>query len=348
VKACWEGRGTLLERGGLGAVSLFYRAGLEIHRGLYRWGVREALRLPVPVISVGNITVGGAGKTPMVAWLARGLRDRGFKVAIVSRGYGRKASRGALLVSRGEGPLVSPIEGGDEPVMLAKKLPGVAVVVAHRKAHGARWAVDELGAQLILVDDGFQHWSLARDLDLVLVDGGMGFGNGRLFPAGPLREPLGALKRAHILVLTKESNPALSRFLSREAPQADLFEAPLEAVDLWSPQRGEVRALEPLHGLTLGAFAGIAQPSSFFALLERGGGRLVERVVFPDHLFYGDREVERLSAVAERVDMMITTEKDWVKLEGMDLPFSLWVLRVALSPPGELLDRVLERLGLEA
>ncbi len=344
VMANWEGRGTLLEGLVLKGISHLYRGGLEVYRSLYSLGLKSPLRLPVPVVSVGNITLGGTGKTPMVAWLARELKARGFKVVVVSRGYGGRSSREVLLVSRGNGPLVSVEEGGDEPVMLARKLEGVPVVVAWEKARGAKWAVEHLGAQMILLDDGFQHWALARDLDMVLVNGERGLGNGLLFPAGPLREPLEALARAHILVITKEENPALLKRLVGEAPMADIYQAPWRVLDLRSPTTGETMSLESLKGVRVGAFAGIAYPSSFFDLLRGLGGSLVETEAFPDHHFYGDADVKRLADMASRVDIMITTEKDGERLGNVPFPF--WVLRVALEPPIELVDRVLERLGL--
>ena len=347
VQVCWEGGGTPLERGILRLASLFYALGLEARKETYRLGLKEASRLPAPVVSVGNITLGGTGKTPMVAWLAEGFRDRGLKVAIESRGYGRKDEGRTLVVSRGRGPLVSPRQGGDEPLMLAKKLSGVMVVVAARRVEGARLAVEELGAELVLLDDGFQHWALNRDLDLVLVSGEEGLGNGRLFPAGPLREPLRALKRAHFLVVTKRENPSLRRLLASEAPQAEIFEAPMEGEKLWSPLGGELLPLGKLKGAKVGAFAGIADPCSFFALLEGYGAEVVEKVTFPDHHFYRHGDLEVLRGLIPRVDLVVTTEKDWVRLEGLDLGFSPWVLKVVIRPSPRLLDRVLERLGME-
>ncbi len=331
-------------RGVLRGASLFYLLGLETHRGLYRLAVKKVTRLPVPVISVGNITLGGTGKTPMVAWLARELGDRGLRVVVVSRGYGGNFSGDVLLVSRGDGPMVSPEECGDEPVMLAWKLKEVPVVAARKKALGARWAVENLGAQMVLIDDGFQHWALTRDLDMVLVDGEVGLGNGLLFPAGPLREPVEALARAHILVVTKRRNPSLRALLARKAPGADVYEVPWKAWDLWSPVTGETMSVVSLEGLRVGAFAGIAQPSSFFSLLRELGAGALEEMAFPDHHFYHGADLERLEDLASRVDIMVTTEKDGVRLEKA--PFSFWVLRMALEPPRELMDRVLERLGL--
>lgn len=347
MQVCWEGGGTPLERGVLRLASLFYGLGLGARRYIYRMGLRESVRLSAPVLSVGNITLGGTGKTPMVAWLAETLVRRGLRVAVVSRGYGRKEESKVLVVSRGDGALVSSQEGGDEPVMLAEALPGVSVVVAARRAEGARLAIQELGAEIVILDDGFQHWALARDLDVVLVDGEGGFGNGLLFPAGPLREPLEALKRAHILVITKKENPSLHERLVELAPQAPIFTASLEVRGLWSSTEDALLPLETLEGAEVAAFAALARPNSFFALLqERLGARVVEKRAFPDHYIYGEGDLETFRSMAQMADWVVTTEKDWVRLKDKELGFALLVLKVALRPPLELVELVFERLGL--
>jgi len=346
LKDCWKGRGHFWERGALRLAAGFYGAGVRARRVIYSLGLKRSYRVPVPVVSVGNITLGGSGKTPMVEWLVKSLQELDIPVAVVSRGYKRRHEERTLVVSQWGETLVSADEGGDEPVMLAKALPMASVVVAAHRVEGAWVAMKELGAQLIVLDDGFQHWALARDLDIVVVDGEEGFGNRRLFPAGFLREPLISLARAHILVLTKRDNPALRKVIGDVAPNVPLFVAPLELRRVYAPKDGVELTLDDMRNLDAGAFAGIASPESFFNLLKGLGVNLKEVKVYQDHHFYSRRDLKDLALVARRRGVLFTTEKDWIRLEGADLEFSPFVVKVALNPPYELSKMIRERLVL--
>ena len=345
-KDCWAGGGSFGERGALRLASGFYGTGVKTRGAMYSLGLKRRHRVPVPVVSLGNITLGGSGKTPMVEWLVRSLQELDIPVAIVSRGYRRNNEDKTLVVSRWGETLVSVKEGGDEPIMLAKALHRASVVVAARRGEGAWVAVRELGARLIVLDDGFQHWALARDLDIVVVDGEEGFGNSRLFPAGPLREPLGSLARAHILVLTKRDNPVLGKVIRDVAPNVPLFSAPMEIKRIYAPKDGIELTVDDMENLDAAAFAGIACPESFFKLLKRLGVKLMEVKTYPDHHFYSHNDLKDLGFMALRRGVLFTTEKDWIRLEAMDLDFSPFVVKIALNPPQDLFEMVRERLAL--
>ena len=185
----------------LSPLSRLYGKALELRAGWYASGRIVSHALPRPSISVGNLTFGGTGKTPLVEFLARRLRFEGWRPAILSRGYGR-ASRGVVVVSAGEGPLVTAERGGDEPVALARATSGIIVVVGERRVEAARRAAD-LGADLFVLDDGFQHLAVARDVNLLLFDARDPFGGGSTPPRGRLREPLDAMRRADAILFTR-------------------------------------------------------------------------------------------------------------------------------------------------
>ena len=281
-------------------------------------------RLPVPVVSVGNLSVGGTGKSPMVALVARALADGGARPAIVSRGYGGAYDGAARVVSDGRGIIESALEVGDEPVMLARWLDGVPVIVSHRRGDGGRLAVGSLRAGCVVLDDGFQHRSLARALDLLLLDGAEPFGNLRLLPAGPLREPVSAMRRAGAIVITRSerSNPAalgeIARQAARFCPAAPIFHARSRPAALVDLHRGEPLPLETLRGRRVVCFAGIARPERFFQDVEATGAVLTKTVPFGDHHRFSAADLSSLAADAAAADLILTTEKDGARLAGTD------------------------------
>jgi tetraacyldisaccharide 4'-kinase len=260
--------------------------------GAARRALATQYRAAVPVICVGNLVVGGAGKTPIVDSLARLLRARGRRPAILSRGYGGRTA-GPIQVdpARHDAPAV-----GDEPLLLARTAP---VWVARDRAAGARAAIDA-GADCLVMDDGFQNPGLAKDLSLLAVDGAYGFGNGRVLPAGPLREPAAnGLSRADAVVLLGEDRTVLEPGLPKPLLRAIL--TPLNGADF--------------AGAPVIAFAGIGRPAKFFAALEGAGARLLGRHAFPDHHPYAEAELRRLADAAAAHDArLVTTEKDWMRL----------------------------------
>ncbi len=300
-------------------LSALYARILEARARRYASGRTPSHDLGLPVVSVGNLTLGGSGKTPFVEFLARRFRFEGLRPAILSRGYGR-SSRGVVVVSRGEGPLVTPEEGGDEPVELSRRLPGVVVVVARRRADAAR-AAREIGADLFVLDDGYQHLAVRRDADLLLLDAADPFGGGRFPPRGRLREPLSALGRADAVVFTRAAaglpTEASLRTLARWNPRAPVFTARIRAAGLRDLEGAPVDA-GALADRRLLAVCGVARPSTFAASLAELDLSAQETLAFRDHHRYTDRDLERIRRAALRTDsaFLVTTEKDAVKLAG--------------------------------
>jgi tetraacyldisaccharide 4'-kinase len=310
-----------------------YGSLLEARAHLYATGRIPSRRLPHPTISVGNIAFGGTGKTPLVEWLARRLRFEGRRPAILSRGYGRR-SRGVVVVSEGDGPLVDADRGGDEPVELARRLPGVLIVVAGRRTEAAREA-GRLGADLFLLDDGYQHLSVRRDVNLLLLDARDPFAGGGFPPRGRLREPLSALARADAFVFTRieraEPPAAARRALAAARPDAPVFTARIRSAGV-RDENGSPVAMSALGSRRLLGVCGIAGPAGFAASLAELELMPEETLVFRDHQRYGTRELERIQRAAEASgsSWVVTTEKDAVKLWGR-LPIPVVAVRLAVE-----------------
>jgi tetraacyldisaccharide 4'-kinase len=334
----------------LSPAALLYGRLVAAKRALYRRGVLEARRAPLPVLCVGNLSLGGTGKTPMVEYVSRLLMQQGLRVAIVSRGYRRETpARQLVVVSDGRQILASAREGGDEPQLLARTLPGVAVVVCSSRYRGALYLAERKMCDVVVLDDGFQHWQLARQGDIVLVDATVELSRMRLFPAGTLREPPSALGRARAVVHTKV-DAALSHYeanraeVSRLAPEVAQFAARfvLDTLSAAGPGQGEPPTLEQLRGARVMAFAGVAHPELFFEQLRALGLEVVGRP-YPDHAAYSVAQLRAIGQEAkdQGCPMVLTTAKDAVKLCASELDGSLgwWVLtqRVELDRPGEFL-----------
>ncbi len=293
----------------------------------YRKGLFASCRPSVPVISVGNLAVGGTGKTPAVDYIVKRLLLMGHKVAVVSRGYGGDNREPVAVVSRGGGPLVPASLCGDEPYLLSQRNPDALVLVAPRRATGIRLAVEQLGAQVVVLDDGFQHLAVQRDLDIVLLDAKRPLGNKKLLPAGLLREFPSALKRADLLVLTRSEK--------REDPHLPIFRPLLHCRHVLAGEgrslSGETLSLDDLFGKKCVAFAGIADPQNFFSSLSVKGLELVETVPFEDHVPYGPQELDHLEQLAQRADCLITTEKDGVKIQHHRFSIPCYQVPVSLE-----------------
>ena len=322
----------------LDPISRVWGSLLETRARLYAEGRLPARRLPCPTISVGNITFGGTGKTPFVEWLARRFRFEGRRPAILSRGYGRR-SRGVVVVSEGQGPLVDASRGGDEPVELARKLPGILVIVAEKRAEAAEEAARR-GADLFLLDDGYQHLAARRDVNILLLDAHDPFGGGGLPPRGRLREPLSALGRADVFVFTRvdraEPSAAARRALAAARPEAPVFTARLRAEGLREENGASVEA-RSFGGRRALALCGVADPTGFAASLAELDLSPEETLVFRDHQVYEGQELARISAAAERTgaSWILTTEKDAVKLWGrIAMPIVAVRLSVEVVEPG--------------
>jgi tetraacyldisaccharide 4'-kinase len=315
-----------------------------------RWRTR-ARRLPAPVVSIGNLALGGTGKTPLVAAIAAHLRDRGHRVAILSRGYDRQ-TRGVHIASRGEGPEGSAAEVGDEPYLLAQELPGVAVVVGEDRYQAGLHALEELSPRpgIFLLDDGFSHLGLARDLDLLAFPQARPWGNGRLLPFGTLREPLTATRAAHAVLLTglagAGGNPGLPAGAAQPlaaALRAYGFTGPAFAAGL----DAEVRPKPSSPRVVLAT--GVAHPERVVETARSLGLTVAEHLAFADHHRFPQRSLERIEHAHARSGgaAVVVTAKDHAKIEGR-LRAPLHVLRIAavLEPAfWSWLDRELEALS---
>ncbi len=328
--------------GALRGLSCVYRAGLQLYMLPFDLGIRRRKRLPVPVISIGNITMGGTGKTPMTRYVCEGLLARGRKPAVLSYGYGGSLAGRFGIVSVPEELRLTAREAGDEPVMLASKLPGVPVLVGKHRHETGTHAVREFGTDIAVLDDGFQVWKLHRDLDIVLVDGTAPFDNGRTLPAGRLREPPSALRRAKCIVITGIDSGDVTAAVSRIAPGASIFSARHVAEALRPIGGGEQIGLGDLHGRRVFALSSIAHPESFARTLGETGALSAGRGCYPDHHLYTQEDILDIENKAREcgAEFVVTTEKDAVKLEGIrtDLSFLAIGTRFSVSDEARFWD----------
>jgi tetraacyldisaccharide 4'-kinase len=319
------------------ALEGLFRAGARLHRAAYDAGLRERVRLAARVISVGNLAVGGSGKTPVTAWLARELAARGHKAAVLSRGVGGRRVREVNVVSDGERCLAVPADVGDEPLWIARRAAGVRVLAGtNRVALGLRAVA--LGADVLLLDDGFQHHRLARDVELVCLDARTGLGNGHVLPRGPLREPPARLARADALLLTRAERGAPD---PPGLPAAVLrFRLEISPHALRDAATGESLPLELLRGLRCGIACAIARPDRLLAAVRRLGAEPLALRRFADHHLYRADEIRGL----DRAHPWLTTEKDAVKIPAAWLePRRLLVLEEEVG--GADAQALLEWLG---
>jgi tetraacyldisaccharide 4'-kinase len=301
-----------LTRGMLAAASLAYWAAVRLRNLAYDWAILRSRRAGVSVISVGNLTAGGTGKSPFVRWLAEWFREQGWRPVVLSRGY-RSA----------------PGRPNDEFLEMRRRAPELLHLQGPDRTRLAQRAVDEFGAQVIILDDGFQHRRLARDLEIVLIDATEPFGYGWLLPRGLLREPLSALARARAVVLTRADQVseserlAIWRRVAHHAPSVVRCEAAFVPCDLVD-ERGETHPLESLRGQPVFGFAGIGQPDNFRRTLESLGCRVVGFRPFPDHHAYTSDDLEQLHSAGVQLGarFLVCTEKDAVKI-SRDRPDSL-------------------------
>jgi tetraacyldisaccharide 4'-kinase len=335
VEGLWyPGRESLSRGLALSPLSLIawgYGAAARLRAGLYRAGLLRSERVEgVRVISVGNLNVGGTGKTPAVIALAERLRSR-VRVVVVTRGYGREGRAPVELVP-GSGMEVRLT--GDEPRLISERA-GVPVLIDADRVRAAKRARDVHGAQVVLLDDGMQHLRLARDLDLVVVDEAVGFGNGRVIPRGPLREPLVGLSRAGLIWLRESAKP--SPLPAFEAPVVRVRYSP----SAWVNPDGVAEPLEALRGQRVIALSGIARPSSFERSLDEVGVERLRSFAFADHHVFTAGDLARVNAAASELGArIVTTEKDRVRLP---LAFNAHALRieVRITAGEEVLDRLL-------
>ena len=360
----------------LAPLGLLYGAAVRTRLGLYRSGLLKTQTVGAPVVSVGNITAGGTGKTPLVEWVARALARDGLKACVLTRGYGRADESRRVVASDGERVLAGVEECGDEPRLLAERLVGVASVVCDRdRVAAARWAREKLGAGALVLDDGFQHLRIARDLDIVAVDASAPWGGGHLLPRGRLREPRESLARAGCVVITRadmaEDLEALRAEVRRlSGDKAAVVASRVRTLGLWPldstasvsgiglegdtgkafPEGDVGKALlESVAARPVGAFCAVGNPRAFFAQLRGDGFDLRHERAFADHHALTQAELDVVAREAERggARALLTTAKDAVKLRSLALSFPCYVVEIGLEFDGEEKLRGLVREAAE-
>jgi tetraacyldisaccharide 4'-kinase len=304
----------------LSLFSLLYRLIVHLRNTLYDRQILKPVKLSCPVISVGNITVGGTGKTPCVIALTQMLQRLGFQPAVISRGYGGKTPKPVNVVSDQNNILLDATQAGDEPLLIARSLPGVPVITGAKRKLTGQAAIDRFGVHVLICDDAFQHRQIFRDIDIVLLDAEKPLGNGHLLPRGELREPVGSLDRAGCLILTRsgETKP-LHQDIARIANESHIpvFRAAHRFKEMIRPDESALPK-EDLRGKKVCAFCGIAKPASFKNLLLEAEAEILAFIPFPDHYAYDRYDLEELEQKfrALNADYWITTEKDAMRLTG--------------------------------
>ncbi len=323
-------------------LGFLYRKITDARNALYDRGVLRSYSLGARTISIGNITAGGTGKTPLVAHVAEILADAGEKVCILTRGYGRENPRKRVLVSDMRDVLVDARTGGDEPVELARKLIGKAIVVSDRdRVAAAAWAKDEFGVTAFVLDDGFQHRRAKRDVDIVCIDATGPFGHGEMLPAGTLREPLKNLRRAGAVVVTRgdlvEDASDLTSNIRSINSTAALFRVDSKVVNFVRVDEFLAYPSAKASDLDIRtpslSFCGLGNPKAFFSTLKKSGCDVAAEVAFPDHHFYTQADIDRLEQQAReaKINALLTTAKDAVKLQGLKFEVPCYVVEVKLE-----------------
>lgn len=329
VDRLWYGKGRPLRF--LAPMSWIYQA-VAASRRRKAWEVRDEV-LPVPVVVVGNITAGGTGKSPLTALLVKEFQAAGWRPVVLSRGYGGKSAEYPMLVDGDS----KPSQAGDEPVMLARAT-GVPVVVDPQRRRGAAWALAQGLGDILICDDGLQHYALPRDLEIAVFDGARGTGNGAIIPVGPLREPVSRLSSVDFVVVNGgdfEGGGHIESFQGIEHPH--IYTMALEPSSLINLKTGESRPLRDLEGQEVRAVAGIGNPERFFDTL-RDLGAVVDGVPFPDHHDFRAGDLE-----ARQDQWVVMTAKDAVKCQGF-APDNAWVFSVQARLAPEFIASLLARV----
>ena len=325
---------------------------MKIRAYCYRRGVFRQHRLPVPVISVGNLTLGGTGKTPVVQYIIDALLQNGHRPAIVSRGYGGTAKKAVNIVSDGTTLFLSAAEAGDEPRLHAERFPTVPVLTGTNRLFPCQYAIDSLHADVLVLDDGFQHLRIARDIDIVLFNGSTLLGNGHVFPGGELRESLGALQRADMFVCTGVTGcngDAVQHFftsLHTTFPQTPLFQTTVKLKGIREMAHDQGVDPSDLPTPLLG-LCGIAHPARFQRTLRECAITPSGFVALQDHKQYDQALLDSITekAISSGAKGIITTEKDGVKLLGLHSRLPIYLLSIAIEADPEFLPAVLRDLN---
>jgi len=324
--------------------SPIYSGLMKLRESLYLRGLKRRYKLGVPVISVGNLTMGGTGKTPTVAMLATLLLEKGFKPAVISRGYGGAADQKVNVVSDGENIMLDAKAAGDEPCFLAKILPGVPILTGIVRVLPCRHAIEAFGCDVLILDDGFQHLAVQRDLDLVLFSAATLAGNSRVFPGGHLREPVSALKRCDAFIITgtttelKERAIKFGDLLKKRFPDKPIFYTTYQAVGAVELQSGTSVNITSLPTPLFG-FCGIAQPDLFKKTVSSQDIKLSGFMPLRDHQQFKPSLINKIQNQATATDSkgIITTEKDLVKLTHFSFNIPCFALTMCTKACDDLL-----------
>lgn len=350
VQACMQDSAadnrTALEKT-LWLLSRIYGAVVSVRNKGYNNGALRQHHLPCPVISVGNLTAGGSGKTPMTVFLTEMFTQAGYSPAVISRGYKGKSEKTGGVVSDGGKVLLGPADAGDEPFMMATQLRHVPFLVGADRYAMGKFAITRFSPDLIILDDAFQHRRLDRNMDLVLVDAAVGFGNGYLLPRGILREPKAALGRADAIVLTRavRPDPGLESEISQIAPRVPVFRSVNRPYlygivkaggDLTSYMNhpGGSANFRFLRSASVLGFSGIARSTEFQRMIREVSGSLVDFLDFPDHYYYTKSDWHRIvkHAADLSVDYLVTTQKDYARLQGaLEVPVDMVVVGIYMD-----------------
>jgi len=335
-------------------LSFFYRLIINSRNWLYDHKIFKEVTLPCPVISVGNITVGGTGKTPFVIMLAQMLQENGFKPAILSRGYGGKSINPANIVSDGHKILLDSETAGDEPFLIARTLKDIPVITGAKRIITGKTAVNQLGANVLICDDAMQHRQIFRDINLVLLDSSSLSGKNHILPRGRLREPITELSRASAIVLTRaneaqQTNNTIGELFPAE--NIPIFRSIHKPKDVVKGDYSEQKPISILAGKKVCAFCGIANPGSFRKTLSDAEAQVLSFDIFFDHHRYSQSELEKIKTrfVDCRADFIVSTQKDGERLQEFpEFLKIIYMLRIEMEiiPSGESFKKfILDRLA---
>lgn len=318
----------------LTVVSWLYGLVIYLRLWFYQKGWLMQNRVSCHVISIGNITTGGTGKTPMTLYLAKCWQKKGYKVGIVSRGYRRKNKAAIVLVTDGVEICATPDAVGDEPYLMAQGLGGVPIVVSADRFVGCRELIKRFAVEVILLDDAFQHLKIHRDQNILIIDASNPFGNGHLLPRGPLRESLSSIKRSDVVIFTRAGKDlSMEKMIQDVRPyQSCILESYFDATGLIDLNTGEISDPTVLHGRNVLPFCGIGNPDSFLEQLRSLGAELSSACIFADHHAYKKSDLEAIQNSADKKNntWIVTTEKDAVKIKTfMRDTKKIYALRIA-------------------
>ncbi|MGB0909417.1 MAG: tetraacyldisaccharide 4'-kinase [Nitrospirales bacterium] len=316
--------------------SIPYGLVVRIRSQLYEHGWLKTQRLPRPVVSVGNLTVGGTGKTPIVMWLANQLRAKGKRIGILSRGYRRTMTADYVLVSNGEKVLTSPLEVGDEPFLMAQNCPGTVIAVGKDRYKLGLWLLEQMDVDYFILDDGYQHLQLYRDCNLLLIDALDQQGIQAVLPAGRLREPLSAAQRATAIMVTRVDQAlhdphALYAVEVAIGQKVSSIDVQFQVKTVINIRTQEIQSRAWMVGKRAIIFSGIGNALAFRRTAEQMGVEIVEEIDFPDHFQYDISHLHtlRVKVKEAKAEMLLTTEKDGVKITPfLEAHDEIWVLQL--------------------